>query len=1134
MKIKIFSCAAALVGFLMGVSVFAQNVTVTGTVYDAATNEPVPGAAVMVKGTTTGDVTGASGTYSLRAPKDGILVCQFFGYKTIEVAIDGRTRVDFSLEEDATVLDATVVVGYGTLKKSQLVGSVENLDGDVIADRPNSNITRSLQGQIPGLNIIQTDGKASHSGSVYIRGNKTSYNTRASATSASGSGHSIGNGGSALVLIDGVEGSLGQVNPSDVETVSVLKDASSAAIYGAKAAYGVILITTKEAKDEKISVTYSGSYSINERLIKWEDNIVSDGLEWLEAFYEFYAADAAVPGASGKVPTTINTQSVAMSGMTYLDSYRAIAAARAEGMEYNEYGVLPDDPTGYSLGSGGQFLYYGNTNWLSYFYKRQYASQTHDISVRGSSKKVNFSLTGRYYGQDGIYKMGDESYNTYNLRAKAKVKINKWLSIDNNTSLYRSIQTQPMFTTGSLVAHQIDQHGQPVLVPYNPDGTYALAANKTSFASFIEGNTGQDDSNLTVTTTTGINLDIVKDVLKIRGDFGYRAIRRWRERYRAPLAFYSAPGKATDYVTQESSYKSRWTYDTDQIQANLVLTWTPKLGPNHELNVVAGSNLEDYRYNRFYIQRKGMLFPAMYSSYELFDGTEIKIEQNDSSYGILGFFGRANYTLLKRYIFEVSARYDGSSKFPTSQQWGFFPSASAGWRLSEEPFMEWSRTWLDNLKIRANYGSLGNGTVSPYTFLETMGINKTDIVIGGVKANYTSQPTPIPSSLTWETVTTYDLGMDMDILHSRLSFSGDIYRRNTTDLITSGPEIPAIYGSTSSPIGNYAALRTDGWELTLSWRDQFKLAGKDFQYSIKGSLWDSRTWVTKYETTTHPVNNYYEGKEIGEIWGFRTAGIFRDNEEANNWATDTMHKNGSNFRAYAGDLKFVDIDGDGDINYGNYTVEDPGDLTVIGNITPRYQFGLNLDFKWNGLGLSMFFQGVGKRDWYPTVETGFFYGPYNRPYSPYLTKTMTGDNYAHVDYSTENWTVTNYDSNPYWSRRVGYSANRNLGPLTYENDHYLQNVAYVRLKNLTIDYTLPEKILKGTDISNVRFYVAMENLWTWSPMFRITDMFDPEVIGLGDSDFDSSGSSYYGLSGVGEGYSYPMLRTYTFGVNLTF
>ena len=556
MKIKIFSCAAALVGLLMSVSVFAQNMTVSGVVYDASTGEPVPGAAIMVKGTSIGDVTNANGAYSIKAPQNGTLVCQFFGYKTLETPINGRASINFTLETDAETLDATVVVGYGTLKKTQLVGSVENLDGEVIADRPNSNITRSLQGQVAGLNIIQTDGKASHSGGIYIRGNKTSYNTRSSATSASGAGHSIGNGGSALVLIDGVEGSLSQVNPNDVETVAVLKDASSAAIYGARAAYGVILVTTKEAKDEKLSISYSGSYSINERLIKWEDNIVSDGLEWLEAFYEFYAADAAVPGASGKVPTTINTQNVAMSGTTYLDSYRAIAAARAEGMAYNEYGVLADDPTGYSLGKDGQFLYYGNTNWLKFFYKRHYGSQTHDLSVRGSSKRLSVNLTARYFGQDGIYNMGDENYNTYSIRNKAKLAVNDWLSIDNNTSIFRSSQTQPMFTTGSLVGHQVDQHGQPVLVPYNYDGTYALAANKTSYASFIEGNTGQDDSNFVITTTTGINLNIIKDVFKIRGDFGYRGIRRWRERYRAPLTFYTAPGSSTAYVAQEASYKS--------------------------------------------------------------------------------------------------------------------------------------------------------------------------------------------------------------------------------------------------------------------------------------------------------------------------------------------------------------------------------------------------------------------------------------------------------------------------------------------------------------------------------------------------------------------------------------------------
>lgn len=1133
MKIKFFSCVTAVLGLFLGWSAFAQNTTVTGRVIDGTTNEPIVGAAVMVKGTNTGDVTQNDGTYSIKAPASAVLICQFFGYKTIEEPLNGRSKVDFILVEDTETLEATVVVGYGTLKKTQLVGSVENLDGKVLADRPNSNVTRSLQGQIAGLNIIQTDGKASHSGSVYIRGGKTSYNTRSSATSASGAGHSIGNGGGALVLIDGVEGSLGQVNPNDIETISVLKDASSSAIYGARAAYGVILVTTKEAKGDKVSVTYSGSYSLNERLIKWEDHIVSDGLEWLEAFYDFYGNDTRVPGASGKVPTTINTQDVAMSGTTYLDSYRAIAAARAEGMEYNEYGVLPDDPTGYALGSKGQFLYYGNTNWLNFFYKRHYGSQTHDISVRGNSKKVNYNITGRYYGQDGIYKIGQENYNTFNLRAKGRIKINDWLSLENNTSVFRSKQTQPMFTTGSLVGHQVDQHGQPVLVPYNADGSFALASSKTSYTAFLEGNTGQDDSNLTLTTTTALTLDIIKDVLKVKGDFSYRAIRRWRERYRAPLTFYSAPEKPTYYVTQESSYKSRWTYDTDHLTANIVATWTPKLGENHDLNVVGGWNLEDYQYDRFYLQRKGMLFPEKYKSFELFDGTDIKVEQNDQSYGIVGFFGRANYTLLRRYIAEFSARYDGSSKFPSSQQWGFFPSASFGWRLSEEPFMKWSRSWLDNFKIRANWGSLGNGTVAPYTFLETMGVDKTSVVIGGVKANYTTQPSPIPESLTWEKVTTYDIGIDADFLHSRLSFSGDIYRRNTTDLIVVGPELPGLYGA-DPPKGNYGALKTDGWELTLSWRDQFNVAGKPFEYSIKGSLWDSRTWVTEYGSTTHTLWGYYEGKELGEIWGFRTDGIFRDNEEANNWATDSFHKNGSNFRAYAGDLKFVDLDGDGDINYGKAIIEDSGDLTRIGNALPRFQYGINLDFRWNGIGLSMFFQGVGKRDWYPTVETGFFWGQYNRPYSPYLTYTQTGNNYAHVDYSTTNWVVTNYDDNPYWSRRVGYSANRNVGPLTYENDHYLQNVAYIRLKNLTIDYSLPSKWLKKIDISAARFYVSMENLWTWSPLFKHTDMFDPEVISIGDSDFDSTGSSYYGLSGVGEGYSYPMLRTFTFGVNLTF
>ncbi len=1114
----LFVVISIQVALFSAFSVAAQTVTVSGVVKDVVTNEPLIAATVMVKGTTNGVSTDIDGKYSIQAKPEDVLVCQIIGYKDQEMTVGQRAKIDFLLEEDNQMLEATVVVGYGTLKKTQLVGSVENLDGEAIGDRPNANVTRSLQGQIAGLNIVQTDGKATHSGSIYIRGNGTSYNTRKNfSSSASGSKHSIGNEGSALVLIDGVEGSLSQVNPADIETVAVLKDASTAAIYGARAAYGVILVTTKNADTDKITVTYNGAFSLNSRIVKWEDNIVTDGLEWTDAFYEFYGNDTRVPGSSGKVPTTMNTNNIAMSGTTYLDTFRALRNAGYDSI----YG---------GVGSAGQYLYFGSYNWLDHVYKDYTTATTHDIGVRGSTKKLTYNLTGRYFNQGGIYKIGDENYNTFNIRAKAKLQINKWLSIDNNTSVFRSKSNQPMFSNTSAIGHQIDQHGQPVFVPYNEDGTWSLSGVKTAYASFFEGNTGQDDSNLVLNTTLGATIDIIPEVLKVRGDFSYKATRRWRERYRAPLTFYAKPGVVTEYVTQAGSYKSRWTYDTDYITANAVLTWTPKLNEKHDLNVVGGWNLEDYRYDRNYLQRLGMLIPEMYNSFELFDG-EMKVEQNDSSYGIIGFFGRANYTLLRRYIFEASARYDGSSKFPSNSQWGLFPSFSIGWRVSEEPWMKWSKGWMENLKLRANYGSLGNGTISPYSFLETMGISKSSVIFDGGYVNYTTNPAVVPSTLTWETVTTYDVGLDFDILKSRLSFSGDYYVRNTTDLITVGYELPQIYGA-SAPKGNFAALQTKGWEATLSWRDSFKLAGKDFNYSIKGSIWDTRTWVDEYTSTSGDILDYYTGKELGEIWGFRTDGIFRSNEEANAWATDSYHKNGSNFRAYAGDLKFLDLNGDGKIDYGKGTLDDWGDLDRIGNTTPRYQYGINLDFKWNGIGLSMFFQGVGKRDWYPMVETAYFWGQYNRPYSGYLMKTQTGDNYAQIDYSTENWVVTNYDKNPYWSRRVGYSANRNVGPLTVENDHYLQNAAYIRLKNLTVDYSFPKKMLEKANIQGLRVYCSMENLWTWSPMFKHTDMFDPEGIGVGDSDFDSTSNT--GLGGVGDGMSYPMLRTITFGVGLTF
>ena len=1117
MKTERLKTAIVFLLSLLPLAAAAQTRTITGNIVEAATGEPVAGASVMVKGTTNGTMADANGTYSIKASDGDILVFDFMGFSTVEEKVGKRSIIDVIMEEDALTLQDAVVVGYGTLKKTQLVGAVENFSGEDLDKRTNSNVARSLQGQVAGLNIIQSDGKPNHTGSIYIRGGSTSYKTRSSMGGATQGSHSIGQGGSALILIDGVEGSLTAVNPDDIETISVLKDASSAAVYGARGAFGVILVTTKTSKAEKVSVNYQGSVAVNQRTVIWEDNIVTDGLEWLESCYEFYENVARTPTSAGKSPGALNQYA---SGSDYLEAFRAWRAA----------GNTAE--VGYD--SEGNYRYYASTNWLEKIYKKVNFSNSHALSVSGGSEKLSFRITGRYYGQDGIYKIGNENYTKFNFRGKVNAKVNKWLSFDSNTYIYRNIYDQPIVNSSTTILNRIQYYGFPVFPVKNPDGTYTYGGSWSAYEAFEGGNTRQQNNNMSLSETLGLDIVPLPGVLKFRADFTYKAHRNGIERYMGQSWFSPSPGATLYSTEQENTYKSIWRTENDILTGNAVLTWTPKLGDSHDLNVVGGWNIEDYHRKAYYVTRKGLLYDSL-PNFELMDDggsefTTISITDNDGNagYGLVGFFGRVNYTLLGRYIFEVSARYDGSSKFPSDSRWGFFPSGSLGWRISEEPWMKWSRRVIDNLKVRGNYGALGNANISAYQYLETVGVSRSSLLFNGSKVPVAGLPTNIPEGLTWEKVNTWDVGLDADILHSRLSFSGDIYVRDTKDLYITGPELPAIYGA-SAPKGNYGALTTHGWEATLAWKDRMQLAAKPLDYSVKLSVWDSRTWVAAYNNTSGDILDYYTGKELGEIWGFRTDGYFLSNAEAQNWAKDAYHKNGDNFCAYAGDLKFLDINGDGYIDVGAGTLADHGDLERLGNVSPRYQFGINADVHYAGFGLSVFFQGIGHRDWYPANESGFFWGMYNRPYS-YLMKNQTGDGYVHIDYSTENWTVTNADKHPYWTRRVGYAANRNVGPLTWENDYYLQNAAYVRLKNLTLDYTFPEAVIKKLNISMLKVYVSAENLLTFSPIYKVTKMFDPEVINSGDSDF----STNRGLNGEGDGFSYPMLKSYTFGVNITF
>ena len=1114
MKHRFMIVLAALCSLLASSTIIAQNkVTVTGIVTDAQTSEPVVGAIVMQKGTSNAVMSDADGKYTVSVDSNGTLVCTCLGYSDAEEVVYGRAKINFALKMDNQMLEETVVVGYGTLKKSQLVGSVESISGEAIEDRVTSDVTRSLQGQVPGLNIIQTDGKPTHGGKIYVRGGSTSYVSRGS-NGGSKTAYSIGQGGSALVLIDGVEGDLSHVNPEDVESVSVLKDASSSVIYGAKAAYGVILVTTKNSKNEKVSISYNGSYSINQRTVQWEDNVISDGLTYVETFYDHWLGYTATPTAEGSLPTKMNIYTIPSN---YLELYKEhMANGGGQKVEVID----------------GGYVYFGyNENYLEKFYKETNGTQTHNMSISGSSNKVSYNISGRYYAQDGIYKIGNEDYDAYNFRSKINVKMNDWLSFDNNTSMYKMKYTQPLFSKGysggiGSQLWQIAMAAFPVIPTHNEDGTYTSAAAAGGYAGFADGNSGQVDDQFTFTTSLGLTVEPIKDVFKVRGDVSYKYALSTRDRFVAPVSYSTAPGTVIEYAKQTDSFYQENVYNKRHITANVVATWTPKLGENHQLNVVGGWNLEDYNYFSRTTRRLGMVYPAK-PNFELMDGEEVTLADTGNSYGQIGVFARANYSLLQRYIIEISGRYDGSSRFPANQQWGFFPSASFGWRISEEPWMEGAEGWLDNLKIRANAGSLGNGTIEPYTFLTTMGIGKTNNVFDGAFISKADDPAVVPDNLTWETVTTYDVGLDMDIFQNRLSLSADYYIRNTDNLFVTGPEIPAVFGA-STPKGNYGALQTKGWELTLAWKDQFMLGSKPLNYSLKASLWDSRTWVTKYYNESGGMFNLYEGKELGELWGFRTDGYFLSNEEAAAYNAEIPNQFHNYYPAsapFAGDIKFVDVNDDKKIDTGSWTIDDHGDLERIGNEMPRYQFGFNLDFRWNGIGLSAFIQGVGKRDWYPSQGSDFFWGSYARAYVANVLKDQAG-NKVILDKSTENWTVTNPDA--FWPRPTYGTANNEKGALSFPNDYFLMNAAYVRLKNLTLDYTFSGNWLQKAKIQKLRLYLTGENLFTWSPMFKYTSMFDPEVIANGDSDFTSGTNT-----SMGDGYSYPMLRTFTIGVNIT-
>lgn len=1064
---------------------FGQERTITGTVRDA-NRDPIVGAGILIEGTTKGTISSMDGTFSLSVPEGQVrLAVSSLGYIPQKITVDATQRiVNVILLEDALDLEGTVVVGYGVQKKVNLTGAIASVSSTTLEQRVSPTLTHMLQGVVPGLNVTTSSGRPGNSANINIRGI-----------------NSI-NGGNPLVLVDGAEGNLARINPADVESISVIKDASAAAIYGARASFGVILVTTKAGmpKEDYARVQFSSR-------VGWQEPTTSTDFE-TRGYYSVYLNDLFFKAYNGKNYTVYTEEDMTQLWARVND--------RVENPQ--RPWVMIDQRNGRDT-----YVYYANTDWWHELFQDRRPSMQHSISLGGSSGRVNYFLSGAYNYEQGLFRRNTDILNRYNFRSKLSFDINSWISMSNNTSFYKYRYEYPGASGVNTVFSLMTVHALASYPAHNPDGTSigftSFADNNFVMDGFLtvldEPNYRNKDEMTDFRTTTEV---IFKPLgsLEIRTNFTY-ALDQNRYSNRALVTYYSQyPGEIIAVNNSRSIDRLTETYEThNYYSVNAYATWARSFYSNHNVKLMGGFNwetkhLKDNRAIGYYLMSQTLSDLNLVGADA--DGNQrMEVSGGQNEYALAGFFGRINYDYQERYLLELSGRYDGSSRFASSHRWGFFPSASAGWRISEEPFFASVKPVVNNLKVRYSYGALGNQQVGYYDYIREVKISTGSYLFGtGAKPTIATIGAPVASNLTWERTVQHDLGVDVALLGNRMVFTADAYIRDTKDMLTAGKTLPAVYGA-SSPKMNAADLRTRGYELQLMWRDSFTLANRPFSYSATATFSDYWTTITKFDNPNRSLaQSYYEGMRWGEIWGYYTDGLFADDVEASSWPIDQSYVNnginssaGSERGLRGGDLKFRDLDGDGKIGIGENTVDNPGDRRIIGNSEPRYNYGLNVALMWGGFDFSVFFQGIGKLDWAPATNNVLFWGPYARPYATLIPR----------DFHKMIWSEDN--PNAYYPRPRGYVALGSNRELTVPTDRYLQNIAYCRLKSLNVGYTLPKKLLSQAGIEDVRIYFSGENLAKWSGIH--SDYIDPEMAQTNTTN-----------------RIYPWQKSYMFGIDLTF
>lgn len=1072
---------APLIIILLSCLQMNAQINVSGQVVSAEDQLGLPGATVLIKGTVDGTVTDIDGNYQLTVPsKETVLVFSFTGMTTQEIAVGEQSVINIEMESDIVGLSEVVVTGYGVQQKANLSGAVDNVTTEQLASRPIANLAQGLQGVSPNLNIDFDSGEPGQEAKINIRG-FTSVN-----------------GGSPLILIDGIpsnESELNRLAPRDVESISVLKDASSAAIYGARAAFGVIIITTKSGRDEGVHVSYSNNINFSKPTVIGDK--ITDPYIYLRL----------------KETSTDNTP---WDNFNFSDERYEWARQRSDNPSVEGVRIDPNDAT--------RWEYMGNQDWTDYFLGNS-NSQEHYLSVSGRSQSSQYYISGSFNNTDGALKVADDFFDRYTLRGKVNFDITERLKLGTNIYVTNTKRRVPSyFNIFNLL------NFEPTDFAENTDGSWANTPVGREAARLSDGGVYDQLYNSYQTNFTA-SYELVKDILTINAD--YTARRGHRDDTYDERKYLIGFGPD---LFQEEGNNSAYKRSIDETYnvLNIYGTFSKLFGLNHQVTAILGYNQEYSRDARFYVDRPDVISSSL-PTIALATG-DPTVGEEILDWAVRGAFYRLNYTFADKYIVEFNGRYDGSSRFPKEKRFGFFPSASVGWRIDKEAFF--NSSVINLFKVRASYGSLGNQSVAEYGYIPNLEAFQGNYIIDGKLPQRISTPPLVSANYSWENVSTINGGLDVSLLEDRFSLNFDIYKRDTKGMLTKGRDLPDVLGA-DEPDENAADLSTKGWEIGVAYQDRFSLAGKILNFNTKIVLSDSRTTITKFDNPNGNLNQYREGMELGEIWGLTSDGLFTNETEI-----EALDENGlipwGALSIVPGWPKYIDQDGNGLIEKG-LTEDDPKDLSIIGNLLPRYRFGINLGADWSNFDLNIFLQGVGKRDYYPLdyLYWGFYQQPYAGGYS-HLTDFYRGTADSDIQRAKHSQAyidagLADANTDAEYPILQAWLADRNLGErvdqskgLAIPQTRYLLNGSYLRFKNITLGYRLPQHILDRVSISNFRIFVSADNLFEWS---GVKDYYDPEAITSIDDKLDPSSQTG---RGTGSGYAYPFQRRYSIGINVDF